>query len=149
MTLRIFEALVGAGVTLLALGIWLWGIPAWVEPNDFVTVSPDLMPRVAVGAIGALGLMMCLHRLFLEPDRTTPAPIDATSTIMTVIVLGLFAVAVTLMLTVGYLVGGAFITGALTIFMGQRKWWAIALTALCPPLLLWGFFEVLLGIPLP
>ncbi|QFT59168.1 Tripartite tricarboxylate transporter TctB family protein [Sulfitobacter sp. THAF37] len=149
MTLRIFEALVGAGVTLLALVIWLWGIPAWVEPNDFVTVAPDLMPRVAVGAIGALGAMMCLHRLFLEPDRTSPAPINPKATLLTVIVLALFAVTVTLMLTVGYLVGGVFITGALTIFMGQRSWWAILLTAVCPPLLLWGFFEILLGIPLP
>jgi uncharacterized membrane protein len=66
MTLRIFEALVGAGLSLLALAIWLWGIPAWVEPNDFVTVAPDLMPRVAVGAIGVLGALMCLHRLFLD-----------------------------------------------------------------------------------
>ncbi|WP_010139744.1 tripartite tricarboxylate transporter TctB family protein [Oceanicola sp. S124] len=149
MTLRIFEALVGAGVTLLALGLWLWGIPAWVEPNDFVTVAPDLMPRVAVGFIGTLGALMCLHRLFLEPDRTSPAPIDPKSMVLTVIVLVLFAIAVTLMLTVGYIVGGVFITGALTIFMGQRKWWAIALMAICPPLMLWGFFEVLLGIPLP
>lgn len=149
MTLRIFEALVGAGLSLLALAIWLWGIPAWVEPNDFVTVAPDLMPRVAVGAIGVLGALMCLHRLFLEPDRTTPAPIEPATIGMALIVLALFAVSVTLMLTVGFLVGGVFITGALTVFMGQRTWWAILLTAVCPPLLLWGFFEVLLGIPLP
>ena len=149
MTLRIFEALVGASITLLALGIWLWGIPAWVEPNDFVAVAPDLLPRVAVGAIGILGAMMCLHRLFLEPDRETPAPIDPKSTLLTIVVLVLFGVAVALMLSVGYLVGGIFIVGALTFFMGQRKWWAIGLTAVCPPLLLWAFFEVLLGIPLP
>lgn len=93
--------------------------------------------------------MMCLHRLFLEPDRSTPAPIDPKSTLLTLIVLAMFAIAVLLILSVGYLIGGIFITGALTVFMGQRAWWAIGLTAICPPLLLWGFFEILLGIPLP
>lgn len=149
MTLRIFEALVGAGVAVLALLMWNWGIPNWVESNDFVTVAPDLMPRVAVGAIGSLGAMMCLHRLFLEPDRTSPAPINLKTTLLTVAVLCLFAIAVALMLEVGYLIGGVFIAGALTVFMGQRTWWAVLLTALCPPLLLWCFFEVLLEIPLP
>ncbi|MGD9864705.1 MAG: tripartite tricarboxylate transporter TctB family protein [Pseudodonghicola sp.] len=149
MSQRTLEAIVGACIALLALATWLWGIPNWVEPNDFVTVPPDLMPRVAVGAIGVLGVLMSLHRLFLEPDRTTQAFINVRGGLMTLIVLIAFAIAVLLMLKVGYLVGGVFIVGALTVFMGQRRWWAVVLTAVCPPLLLWGFFELLLGIPLP
>jgi len=149
MSLRIFEALIGAGIALLALAVWIWGIPLWVEPNDFVTVPPDMMPRVAVGGIGVLGTLMMLQRLFLEPDRETPAPIDLQAFVLTLVVLALFAVAVALMLTVGYVVGGIFIVGTLAFFMGQRQWWALGLTALCPALVLWGFFEILLGIPLP
>lgn len=145
---RHVEAALGAGIFLLALGMLLWGIPAWVEPNDFAVIPPDLLPRVAVSVIAVLSALMVLHRLFLlhgsELTDVRPAMLAKGATLIAV-----FAAGVWLILNVGYLLGGVCLVTTLMLFMGARTWWLLAVTALGAPLFLFLFFDRLLGIPLP
>lgn len=149
MTRRGFEATLGASICLLAIALFVWGIPAWVEQNDFAEIPPDLLPKTATALIAFFGALMAFHRVFLEHDRSRSLGVDARTMGLATAAIGLFAVAVALMNSVGYLVGGAFIVATLMIFMGSRQWLLIGSVAAGAPLLLYAFFELLLGVPLP
>ena len=148
MANRFTEAALGAGIFVLALGVYVWGIPAWVEPSDFAMIPPDLLPRVCVGTIAVLGGWMVLHRLFL--DRSTGgAGVDWPRLVKAAVLILVFACGVGLILWHGYLIGGPFVVASLMLFMGTRNIGVIAATALGAPFALFGLFDLLLGIPLP
>ena len=149
MSARVLEGLLGAGICLAALGVFIWGLPLWVEANDFVVVSPDLMPRVAVGAIAVFGGMMAVHRLVLDRGEGALPEANLRMLGFGAALVTIFGLACAAMLTLGYLAGGVALVAALMLFMGERRWWMIAAIAAAAPLVLHGFFDRLLGVPLP
>lgn len=147
MSKRLLDAWVGAVIGLAAFGLYFWGIPAWVEPSDFAQIPPDLFPRVAVGAIMVLSALMVVSRLLIGDD--TRSAINPHSLVLGAGLLVMFAAGVALMLWVGYIAGGAILVAALMVFMGVRRWtWLLGLAGLAP-VLLFAFFDRLLGIPMP
>jgi len=149
MTKQRLEAIIGLTIVILACLVYFLVIPVYVEPDDFSTVSPDLLPNVTVICFGLLGGIMFIHRQFIAEFDGEPSPISKENLIQLFIIIVIFAVAIFLMHIGGYLIGGSAVVAALMLYMGARNWLQIAATSLIAPVLLYGLFEVLLGIPLP
>lgn len=149
MSARHLEAALGAAIALVASAAWIWGIPAWVEPNDFVVVSPALLPRVAVGAIAVLGAAMCGQRLLLDRGEGPPLEVSPRQLLAGAGLIVIFGLACWAILTFGYLAGGVALVAVLMLFMGERRPLIVALVSLGAPAALYGFFDLLLGTPLP
>lgn len=147
MSQRIFEAWLGTAILLAASAVLIWGIPVWVEPSDFAEIPPDLFPRVAVGAVMVFSTLMVASRLLSRDNK--PAQISKQTLVLGAGLLAMFALAVALILSMGYVAGGAVLVAALMAFMGVRRIGLLVTVALAAPLALFAFFDLLLGIPMP
>jgi len=149
MTKRRFDAVLGAAIALAALALYVWGIPAWVEANDFTAVSPNLLPRTCVALIGGLGALMTVDRLLVNRGDDAHMAFEWRTVGLVAGVVALLALSVTLMLLVGYLAGGAALVAALMLLMDARPRWLIPVVAVLAPLALYGLFDKVLGVPMP
>lgn len=149
MTQRKLEALIGLLLAVLAAAVYWLVIPVYAADSMFAETSPGLLPKACTALIGGLGSLMFLHRSFLMEEDGSPSEVTVHDLAQMAMIVACFAVAIFVMRIAGYIAGGALLVAALMVYMQTRNPLRIALTALAAPLILYGLFERLLGVPLP
>ncbi len=149
MTQRKLEAAIGLFLALLSAAFYWLVIPVYAPGSMFAETPPDLLPKACTVLIGALGGLMFLHRAFFEAEDGAAPAISLLDLRQMAVIVACFAAAILAMRLAGYIAGGAMLVAALMVYMRTRSLLRIAVTAGLTPLLLYGLFELLLGVPLP
>ncbi|HFD16409.1 MAG TPA: tripartite tricarboxylate transporter TctB family protein [Rhodospirillales bacterium] len=154
MTTRRRDLLLGIGVAAFALLLLLVVIPIGVDVPKAVraaVLSPDLWPRVIAGALLLLGILLAVQAGFGEAGEEdwTESGFDPVAAGRLLVTLALLLAYYWLVRRLGMVLASSLAILAFGLFGRTRHPRLLVATALLLPLLLWGFFYKVAGIPLP
>ena len=148
------ERLTGVGVALLGLLILAvlipWGIdkPGNVEHT---ALAPDFWPQIIAVMMMALGAVQAVRPTPDDDDEDGGE--DSGHWLHRLpglaVALGALFGFYVLIPSLGMVVPGAAVIFGLMVFGGERRWLLAAVVALGVPVLLYGFFVHVAGIPIP
>ncbi len=154
MTRKRRELLLGLGVAVFALLLLTVVIPLGVHVPKAVraaVLSPDLWPRAIAAMLLFLGIVLAVQAR-VEPetgDELPNAPFDPVAASRLFATLGLLLAYYWLVQRMGIVLASGIAILACGLFGHTRHPRLLLATALLLPLLLWGFFYKIAGIPLP
>ncbi len=154
MTGKRRDLLLGIGVAAFALLLLTVVVPLGVHVPKAVraaVLSPDLWPRVIAVMLLALGVLLAVQaRLAGGTGEETPEPgFDAVAGLRLLATLGLLLLYYWLVLRIGIVLASVLAIFAFGRFGRTRHPRLLSAVALLLPILLWGFFYKIAGIPLP
>ena len=150
---------VGGGIVVAATALFIWVLPAQIAIPRFevgggvggIAASPLFFPRLMVGLLGTLGLALLLRghtrsRNLRDGEGFPFQPSEALRVAGTAVIL----IAYTLLLeTVGYLLLTPVALVVLCVFLGYRRWFVLATTAVIFTVLVYAGFRHGMKILLP
>ncbi len=133
------------GLIFAALGLLLFFvvIPAHTETIDYGWLRPDTVPNLMAVVLFLCGVWMS----FLPPaheQTEDPHQIFRTAFYLGVIAFGVFCISV-----FGFLVMSPFLSLAIMLLIGERRWLWLAIGVAGMPAFIWFAVEILLDRPLP
>ncbi len=154
MTRKRRELLLGVGVAAFALLLLTVVIPLGIHVPKAVraaVLSPDLWPRVIAVMLLFLGTVLAVQaRLEPETEGELPgAPFDPVAASRLFATLALLLAYYWLVGRLGIVLASGIVIFACGLFGRSRHPRLLFAIALLLPLLLWGFFYKIAGIPLP
>ncbi|SDO88551.1 Tripartite tricarboxylate transporter TctB family protein [Lutimaribacter pacificus] len=130
-----------AAIAILAL---LVVIPWQIENGPAGMMSPRLVPQLMMGAVLVLSVLLVLTNL--EPaGRDDPPPFSREELRALALISGVFAVSITLYLTIGALAFGSVLVAGTLVVLGERRPLIVAGMPVALMLLLWVLFYKILG----
>jgi hypothetical protein len=131
------------------LGLIFVIIPAFVGKGEEGDLAPGFMPVTAACLmVGLMGLLLVLRLVRGAGEDDDPPPLPAAAWRFLGLAFVVLAAGHLLMQFAGFLIAGALMIAA---FMGLMRVGPlrVAAVALLGPLVIWGVFWQILGIPLP
>lgn len=144
------DRFIGAGLFLFGLFMYFWIIPNYVDipAFDMPELPADLYPKIIVGAITALGLILFLQGVLgSNKDVQEKMPLEnkkRAAIILAVLVGFLFAIDL-----VGYYLAAAAFLVFMISFLGEKRVWVILLSVIIFLVVNYLFFEHGLKLTLP
>jgi hypothetical protein len=122
-----------SGVILIVFGgaMLLFIIPAQIEEGPEGMMSPRLVPQMMMALIMGLSLLLVLSNLRAAPEPDAAPPFTRPELIASAALLGLFAAAVALFLTVGVLAASVVLVVGALLILGERRPATLVLMPLC------------------
>lgn len=141
----VYLGMVGTAVGALVLFVV---IPAQHIPPMMSTVSPDFYPNIGsvILLVGGLGML-------ITGIRGQHVSINSANLVKAVkfscLMCALFGVTLVAFQLFNFVVGGIILVAATMWLLGERRPFYLVLVSLISPVLIWLFFEVLMGRNLP
>jgi putative tricarboxylic transport membrane protein len=144
----------GAGMLLFALFLIEFLIPTWViTPSNVrkLVLSPDFWPYIVAGLLGLGGAILLLQYYFITRPLQIPEEHDDVpgGNMRIALVAAIMAVYYILLPYLGMILASVLAYVAFIVVIGLPRKVAAAIIAIVLPLLLYGFFDHLAGVPIP
>lgn len=144
----------GAGMLVFALFLIEFLIPTWViSPSNVrkIVLSPDFWPYIVAALLGLGGIVLLIQYYFVtRPQKIPEEHEDVTGGNMRIaLVAVLMAVYYVLLTSLGMVLASVLAYVAFMVVIGLPRKIAAAIIAVALPLLLYGFFDHLAGVPIP
>ena len=123
-------------------------VPRHIGSGFGFGLSPQFFPYLCLGVITVLGGLLFITRLRNPEMEQNRIELGRSTIFPLLLFMGVMALGLLLISTVGYLVGAMVLVAAFMLAMGERRPSWIVPTAVIWPLLMWLLFGVVLGTPL-
>ena len=150
---------VGAGIVAFASLFYVVIIPAQVTVPAFevgggvggLAASPLFFPRFMAVVLGALGASLFVRGYSRSRSLAHGEgfPFVASESVRVAGTVAILAIYAALLDTVGYVLLTPVVLVALSAFLGYRRWWLMAATAIMFPALVYAIFRYGMKILLP
>lgn len=153
--LRIHSSLwLGVGMLVFALFLVEFLIPTWViTPGNVrkIVLSPDFWPYIVAALLGIGGAILLLQYYFVtRPQKISEEHEDVPGGNMRIVLIAvLMAIYYLLLPYIGMILASVLAYVAFIAVIGLPRKVAAAIIAVVLPLLLFGFFDHVAGVPIP
>jgi putative tricarboxylic transport membrane protein len=153
--LRIHSSIwLGAGMLLFALLLVEFLIPTWViTPGNVrkIVLSPDFWPYIVAALLGIGGVVLLLQYYFVTRPLKIPEEHEDVpgGNMRIVLVAVLMAIYYLLLPYLGMIIASVLAYVAFIAVIGLPRKVAATIIAVVLPLLLFGFFDHVAGVPIP
>lgn len=144
----------GAGMLVFALFLIEFLIPTWViTPSNVrkIVLSPDFWPYIVAVLLGLGGVVLLLQYYFVTRPQKIPEEHEYVpgGNMRIALIAVLMAVYYELLTYMGMILASVLAYIAFMVVIGLPRKVAASIIAVVLPLLLYGFFDHLAGVPIP
>jgi len=122
--------------------------PKLVMGRALMDMTPTLFPRIATVGLGAMSVLFFIQTL-LKPEENPFKDLDRVALGKYVIFLLILTAFAWMFDPLGFILSGIIITAVLTVFLGNRNIYMVALLSISVPITVYFVFNKLLKISLP
>ena len=139
-----------SGLAAVAMGgvLIFWIIPAQTVPTIFASVPSCFYSNFTSGMLATSGLALAVSGIFAKQPKQPQSSAAAFAARLAVALI-LLVCATAVMPLVGFIPTGDGICLTTLLLMREDRWPLVAAISICPPVVIWIGFEIILGRPLP
>ena len=139
-----------SGLAAVAMGgaLIFWIIQAQTVPTIFASVPSGFYSNFTSGMLATSGLALAVSGIFAKQPKQPQSSAAAFAARLAVALI-LLVCATAVMPLVGFIPTGAGICLTTLLLMREDRWPLVAAISICPPVVIWIGFEIILGRPLP